>query len=300
MTFGDPTIDAFFGALEVILANAPAKSTRRRRQTVRHTAMLAKVYQGDLPGSYACEPKIDGIRVIVTADLDRKAVRFETRTGNSIPSLAHLSQQVIDLLHGQSGIWTLDAEATSGTSFFDGIGRLRGQAEATDALLHVFDLPDNAGDYDARRAVLVDLFAGANVSDIVLVESLTDLTPEEAFAKFRAEGREGAMVKDRKAVYRQGVRSSSWLKVKDGDTDDCEVLDVVEGEGRCVGMAGHVVVRFCGKVVKVGTGMDDATRRDLLANRASIIGQVAEIDFNAVTPKGSMRHPVFVRVRADK
>ena len=67
-----------------------------------------------------------------------------------------------------------------------------------------------------------------------------------------------------------------------------------------IGAAGHIVVRCGRRDVSVGTGMDDATRQSLLANRSQLIGQTAEVDFQMRTPKGSLRHPVFVRVRGDK
>jgi hypothetical protein len=46
--------------------------------------------------------------------------------------------------------------------------------------------------------------------------------------------------------------------------------------------------------------MDNATRSALLADRSQLIGQTAEVDFQMKTPQGSLRHPVFVRVRVDK
>ncbi len=41
--------------------------------------MLAKVYCGQAPSSYLVEPKIDGVRVIITADLDSRRVTFPSR-----------------------------------------------------------------------------------------------------------------------------------------------------------------------------------------------------------------------------
>lgn len=286
--------------LQIVLLSAVTRQRKKRVFKAKQTAMLAGLYQGETPKSYACEPKIDGMRVIVTANLDRHLVSFSSRNGNEIPSLAHLTGQVLCLLAGRAGIYILDGEATSGVSFFDGVGRLRSGHEATDALLHIFDVPSCTGTYDARRADLVAMFSQANVPDILLVDSITDMTPEEAFGKYRAEGREGVMVKDRQSLYQRGTRSSAWLKMKDADTADCEVLDVVEGQGRCAWMAGHIVVRFAGRTVSVGTGLDDNTRRQLWADRKAVIGQTAEVDFNMLTAKGSMRHPVLVRIRGDK
>ena len=265
----------------------------------RGKAMLARLYDGELPASYVCEPKVDGLRVIITADLDQGRVSFETRNGNLMPSLDHLAGEVLHLLRYRQGVWTLDAEAVSGTSFFTSVGDLRSQAPADDARLWLFDIPSCVGDYKARRATLEALFSESYAESLLLIPSVP-CTPEEAFVRFTSEGFEGAMIKDTSALYAHGIRSRAWLKVKDSDTTDGEIVDIVEGSGKCAGMAGCVIVRCGRRDVSVGTGMDEATRRELLANRSQLLGKVAEVDFQMKTPKGSLRHPVFVRVRPDK
>ena len=261
--------------------------------------MLARLYDGTLPASYVCEPKVDGLRVIITADLSTRRVEFATRNGNPMPSIDHLADEVLSLLSGREGVWVLDGEAVSGKSFFTSVGDLRSEAPADDARVWLFDLPSVAGDYSTRRASLEALFAQSYPSSLLLIPSVS-CTPEDAFVRFTAEGFEGAIVKDTAAPYAHGIRSRAWLKVKDADTTDGQIVDVVEGTGKCAGMAGHIVVRCGRRDVSVGTGMDDATRQSLLANRSQLIGQTAEVDFQMRTPKGSLRHPVFVRVRGDK
>ena len=265
----------------------------------RGKAMLARLYDGELPASYVCEPKVDGLRVIITADLEQGRVSFETRNGNPMPSLDHLAGEVLHLLRYRQGVWTLDGEAVSGQSFFTSVGDLRSEAPADDARVWLFDIPSCVGDYKARRATLEALFSESYAESLLLIPSVP-CTPEEAFVRFTSEGFEGAMVKDTSALYAHGIRSRAWLKVKDSDTTDGEIVDIIEGSGKCAGMAGCVIVRCGRRDVSVGTGMDEATRRELLANRSQLLGKVAEVDFQMKTPKGSLRHPVFVRVRPDK
>jgi ATP-dependent DNA ligase len=295
----DPAITAFFDMLTSIDKHLVIKTTKPRAYKARHGAMLARLYAGETPASYVCEPKVDGLRVLITADLSTRTVRFETRNGNPMPSLDHLADEVLDLLAGKAGVWSLDGEAVSGKSFFTSVGALRSDRSADDARVWLFDLPSVAGDYSTRRASLEALFAQSYPSSLLLIPSVS-CTPGEAFIRFTSEGFEGAMVKDTAAPYAHGIRSRAWLKVKDADTTDAEIVDVVEGTGKCAGMAGHIVVRCGRRLVSVGTGMDNATRSALLADRSQLIGQTAEVDFQMKTPKGSLRHPVFVRVRGDK
>jgi DNA ligase-1 len=291
----DPVLAAFFSIFEEAVPRQP----KRRTPKVRRGPMLARLYAGETPASYVCEPKVDGLRVLITADLPRRLVRFETRNGNPMPSLDHLADEVLDLLAGKEGVWLLDGEAVSGKSFFTSVGALRSEQSADDARIWLFDLPSVDGDYSTRRASLEALFAQAYPTSLLLIPSVS-CTPEEAFLRFTSEGFEGAMVKDTSAPYAHGIRSRAWLKVKDADTTDAEIVDVVEGTGKCAGMAGHIVVRCGRRLVSVGTGMDNATRYALLADRSQLIGQTAEVDFQMKTPNGSLRHPVFVRVRGDK
>lgn len=279
--------------------DAVPRQPKARTPKARHGAMLARLYAGETPATYVCEPKVDGLRVLITADLSARTVRFETRNGNPMPSLDHLADEVLDLLAGKAGVWSLDGEAVSGKSFFTSVGALRSDRSADDARVWLFDLPSVAGDYSTRRASLEALFAQSYPTSLLLIPSVS-CTPEDAFVRFTSEGFEGAMVKDTAAPYAHGIRSRAWLKVKDADTTDAEIVDVVEGTGKCAGMAGHIVVRCGRRLVSVGTGMDNATRSALLADRSQLIGQTAEVGFQMKTPQGSLRHPVFVRVRGDK
>jgi ATP-dependent DNA ligase len=278
-------------------------NVRPRTEAPRTVAMLAKVYCGETPAFYTCEPKVDGVRVIITADLDSRQVAFASRRGNPIPSLAHLAGEVLDLFGSLRGTWVLDCEAVAGKGFFNDVGEIRSAEPALDARLWVFDIPSLASrEQRARRKFLCDLFAAAlpAPSSVFLIPSLQEVTPEEAFREFTAQGFEGVMVKDADGYYSHGVRSASWQKLKASDTVDAEIVDVVEGSGKCAGMAGRIVVRLGRRYVNVGTGMNNATRRDLLARRAQVIGQTAEVAFHCVTPDASLRHPSLVRIRGDK
>ena len=279
------------------------RPSTRRPSAPRTTAMLAKVYCGETPAFFTCEPKVDGVRVIITADLDSRRVSFASRRGNPIPSLDHLAGEVLDLFGAIRGTWTLDAEAVAGKGFFNDVGEIRSAEPAIDARLWVFDIPSLANrEQRARRKFLCDLFAAALPApcSLLLMPSLSGVSPEDAFREFTAQGFEGVMIKDASALYHVGTRSAAWQKLKASDTVDAVIVDVVAGKGRCVHMAGHIVVRLGRRFVRVGTGMTDAVRRDLLARRAGFIGQTAEVAFHCVTPDASLRHPSLVRIRGDK
>ena len=256
-------------------------------------AMLARPYKGVLPDSYAVEPKIDGVRVIVEVCRESLAVSFKTRNGNPLPSIDHLGAWFADTASNH-GVFTFDCEAVSGADFYDSVGDIRSGEPALDARLWLLDIPDDIGSYCERRK----LMSGFTYSDkIQLVESFMGITPNDAFRRFVSQGFEGAMVKDTEAPYTQGKRSTSWLKVKAVDAEDCPVVSVHEGKGRLAGTMGHLVVENNGRLVRVGGGFTDEQRATIWANRDTVIGSWLEVSFQSKTPDGSMRHP---RIRGDK
>jgi len=256
-------------------------------------AMLARPYKGILPDSYAVEPKIDGVRVIVEVCRESLAVSMKTRNGNLLPSIDHLGAWFVDTA-SKHGVFTFDCEAVSGADFYDSVGDIRSSEPATDARLWLLDVPDDIGSYFERRK----LMSGFTYSDkIQLVESFMGITPNDAFRRFVSQGFEGAMVKDTEAPYTQGKRSTAWLKVKAVDAEDCPVVSVHEGEGRLAGTMGHVVVENNGRLVRVGGGFTDEQRATIWENRDTVIGSWLEVTFQSKTPDGSMRHP---RIRGDK
>jgi DNA ligase-1 len=256
-------------------------------------AMLAKPYKGILPESYAVEPKIDGVRVIVEVCRETLAVAFKTRNGNPLPSIQHLEAWFsgVAVVHG---VFTFDCEAIAGEDFYDSVGAVRSNNPAEGAFLWLLDLPDDVGTYRDRRSLMSKFNYDKRVS---LVESFVGISPNDAFRRFVSQGFEGAMVKDLDAPYSQGKRSNAWLKVKAVDAEDCPVVSVHEGEGRLAGTMGHVVVENNGRLIRVGGGFTDEQRATIWANRDTVIGSYLEVTFQSKTPDGSLRHP---RIRGDK
>ncbi|CAB4162501.1 DNA ligase, ATP-dependent, central, partial [uncultured Caudovirales phage] len=91
---------------------------------------------------WAVEPKLDGIRCFCFVDPEHKAVTFQSRNGQPLPSLGKLSPLLLKLASSVGKPVIFDCEATAGDDFFSGVGKLTQKAEATDlAKLTVFDVP---------------------------------------------------------------------------------------------------------------------------------------------------------------
>lgn len=117
------------------------------------------------------------------------------------------------------------------------------------------------------------------------------------------EDKEGLML-NKDVPYRK-TRHSGILKIKRFYTMDLPILRCEEGEGRCEGMLGKLIVDFKGNEVGVGTGFTAEQREELWDNRYSLTGVLAEVKYKEIscdkkTGRESLQFPVFVGLRRDK
>ncbi len=144
--------------------------------------------------------------------------------------------------------------------------------------------------------------------------------PDKPWAEVTERGFEGLVAKRRTSPYRQGRRSSDWVKVKYRPRQDFAVLGWIEGSGSLSGQVGSIVVgyRRDGEwipVGAVGSGLDDRSR-ELLVNRfidGTALGEAAEwgavhwlqptvvveVAFGEWEAGQRLRHPTLEGVRND-
>ena len=223
--------------------------------------------EGDT-GDMIAEAKVDGVRCVVHVG---EQVRAYSRNGRPLDLSIDAEQAVRALGHP-----LVDAELVGDT-------------------LHVFDLPDFGGSWRVRRAALEHAYARIDgLAGIALVPVLHDPAleagyPEDTDTILRraiALGYEGVVLKDPEAGYAEGQRA--WSKVKPEATEDLRVVDFLPN--------GSLVVSRRGVRVIVGIGLP----RKVRAAKVAMLGRLVEVRFQQVTDSGSLRHPVFVRLRDDK
>ena len=126
-----------------------------------------------------------------------------------------------------------------------------------------------------------------------------------AMKKVLATGLEGVMAKNIHSDYHPGKRPvKHWYKAKKHITDDVVIMGFTDGEGKFAGMIGSVVFgQYKGdKLVMCGacSGMDDAQRQLITANKDYYKGKVIEIEAMERTKAGLFRHPQWKQLRLDK
>lgn len=109
-------------------------------------------------------------------------------------------------------------------------------------------------------------------------------------------GEEGIVVKLSDSPYELKEKSKYWLKMKPVETYDLLVVGKFGGRGRLKNTLGGLIVKYNDKEVKVGSGYTDEERELFMKKQPGII----EVKCKGETEDGSLREPIFVRVRDDK
>lgn len=249
--------------------------------------------------------KLDGMRAVAVIDTYKGTVDFVSREGRPINTLDHLAdilREKLDLFsHYEHNPIMLDGEATSG-SFNDTVSQVkRKKGKAEDAVFNIFDIFYEHGNDDtqaARSALVAGIVAQYAHPAIGLVESHQVDSHEDIVRRVGeiwAAGGEGGMVKDLSMPYRR-KRGFHWMKIKQKDSAEFEVLSVFRGTGAYADTAGGFVVRLENGGEGKVAGITEATRAAIWDN-PTVIGRLIEVAFHERTPDGSFRHPRFVKFR---
>jgi bifunctional non-homologous end joining protein LigD len=312
--------------------------------------MLAQA-AGTLPerlAGWAIEPKWDGIRVI--ADVSARGARLWTRNGNDKAPQFPEIVRALTLLAACGGPLVLDGEivaldargralrfqALQGRMHAESVETLARNAATTTAFV-AFDLladgdrPLTSLPFAERRKALEARVPARRTAIVRRGESVRcgSAAAKKLFARARAEGWEGVLLKRLDAAYVAGRRTPDWRKVK----LEREQEFVIGGytaptQGAARDHFGALLVgyyddrgalRYAGKV---GTGYTvpmlallarkliplrrstspfvDAPRAGAAATTWVKPVLVAQVRYNEMTEAGILRQPSFLGLRDDK
>ena len=282
----------------------------------KFTVQLAETYdpdKHDLRGSFFVQPKLDVNRVI---GIDGEA---RSRNGKLYPAAQFVMDEIKKQDPGFFDRWVTDGEMMGDLGFDQSSGALRritqdGRKKAS-FTYWAFDLISR-DEWEARKSrplvqrhdAIWAVLGNMTLKSTKIVPSMLFVNPTHAAVMLACEnylkdGFEGAMLKDISAPYKWG-RGDNLLKVKKFYDADLQIVDFYEGKGKHKGQLGGIIVEgtALGKKVRseCGSGFDDPTRELVWQHRKDWLGAIAQVQFQEVTPKGSLRFPVFIMRRKDK
>jgi len=295
----------------------------------KHERQWARVMNED----YTMEPKLDGIRLLLSFDQHGRLFQAFTRSGRNVidqvPALWKLecpelpAWTVLDCEFGY--VIRPDLIDFNQTMRVMGSGHAEAQRKAYEIKFlptaHVFDILMTGDRWTSglpqgeRREMIESLHApkkswhGMRLTDSHVVLGYEHF--DAFYTTYVNYGGEGVMLKNTMATYVQESRpTQTWYKVKKFATADVVITGFQEGQGKYKGQVGAVKFGFYernnalgggGQLVECGqcSGMDDMTRLLITASQAALMHSVMEVRYFGLTA-GTMRHPQFLRLRQDK
>jgi ATP-dependent DNA ligase len=250
------------------------------------------------------QPKLDGIRCIVTKD------GMFSRNGKAIISAPHIRESLSEVFEVYPDM-VLDGElyADKFANDFNKIVSLVKKTKPTDADLKeskkniqywIYDLPDNDIQFGDRCDRLHDLFGAFDSFSKHCIEVETTLCMSEddvidLYEEYVDAGFEGQMLRTN-GKY-ENKRSKNLMKHKSFIDEEYTIKGIVEGEGNRTGTAGYMVFETAdGKPFKSNVKGTWEETAEMLKNKKQLIGKQATIKYFNLTPDGIPRFPYVTNI----
>ena len=284
------------------------------------------------------ELKYDGIRAMVSVAGDQ--VRISGRRGNDETGHYPEAQAIRAGIHARQAI--VDGELVvldaGGKPSFERMQQRMNVTRDVDvrrvAVEHpvtfiAFDLLE----LDGRDLLSTELRIRKKTLRETIVDSPNILFAEHVerdgkslFDVARESGIEGIVGKRADSLYRAGIRSPEWVKIKSWLGQSCVIAGYTAGRGRRTNQLGALILAVLdgGRLVhcgQVGTGFDEKTLRDLRKRLKPLetktcqldvtpktsepatwvkLELVCEVRFAGWTRDGILRHPAYRTLRLDQ
>ena len=268
---------------------------------------------GYLDQNYLAQPKYDGCFGV--ADMQIRSMR--TRTDEMIHSCDHVLQDLEAMeFNGMvvfGELWKPHTEQSKIS------GDVRRHKPAPDLNFVIFDCVTSE-EFDVgytripyvermdyvwerfNRAVRVPTFSRSICVPTLHYNQGTYGKHEELRDQYLARGGyDGLILRDPQAPWIMGTGTGGEIiKSKRVLSFDLEVLGVKEGAGKLRGHAGSLLLRWKSGDTIEAIGLDYPTRAAWLADPASIVGKIVEVEAMDYSTDGLLREPRIKSIRFDK
>jgi DNA ligase-1 len=240
--------------------------------------------------TFAIQPKLDGYRFVVIKRNGK--VQMFSRSG-AIIDPKDFPEITAEVLANKNDNFVLDGEKMpldfmsmdSKQQFkmaaaAQSKGVKKGYCIAVYDIMSVadWDAQKNSESYDVRYEKYQKILKGGKfcfpLPNLYRGEDQNEI---EKWFKWAIENeKEGVIVKNVEGVY-EFDRTVNCMKVKTIFDYDLKVVGFFEGNGKLKGSCGGLLLDFNGTEIRVGSGLTDALRADIWANKEKYLGKTAEI-----------------------
>jgi DNA ligase-1 len=272
-----------------VAGSLPAQPVVDEARSIPPAIPLADVYRSDLdPAPYLISEKYDGVRAV----WDGSQLRF--RSGRRIEAPAWFVAGLPKI--------ALDGELWLGRGRFDELSAIVRKRNPVDdewrsVRYLVFELSGARGSFAERNERLASIAQTSGVPWLQAVSQHRVTDRKELLARLDdvvRGGGEGLVLHRATAPYATG-RSADLLKLKPWLDAEAMVVGHEPGRGKAAGTTGALRLRSPdGKEFRVGSGLDDALRRNPPA-----VGTTVTYRYQELTRDGVPRFPRFWRIAAD-
>ena len=253
------------------------------------------------------QPKLDGIRCIVTKD------GMFSRNGKPIISAPHIFESLKPLFETNPQL-IFDGElyADKFANDFNKIVSLVKRTKPTvedlaeskkNIQYWIYDLPNEDDTFEIRSQALYDLFMEWSYFNSHCINVDTDVCRSEKevmelYEGYVEKGYEGQIL--RLNGQYENKRSKFLLKHKSFQDSEFPILDICEGEGNKTGQVGYMVFEIEGKRFKSNVKCSWEEGAEILKSKSKLIGKSATIQYFNLTPDGIPRFPYVININREE
>jgi len=253
------------------------------------------------------QPKLDGIRCIVTKD------GMFSRNGKAIISAPHIFNSLKPLFETNPQL-IFDGElyADKFANDFNKIVSLVKRTKPTDEDLAeskkniqywIYDLPSVDDTFEIRSQALYDLFMEWSYFNSHCINVDTDICKSEKevmelYEGYVEKGYEGQILR-LNGKY-ENKRSKFLLKHKSFQDSEFTILDICEGEGNKTGQVGYMVFEIDSKRFKSNVKCSWEEGAEILKSKNKLLGKSATIQYFNLTPDGIPRFPYVININREE
>jgi DNA ligase-1 len=275
---------------------------------LRVNPMLAKKYEDykDHGFPVACQPKLDGLRCLITRE------GAYSRLWKPFATLAHISEELQSVFDDYPEILAFDGEMYSHSlnNDFEKIVSIVKQPKATqddidkckrNIKYHIYDVSTAKPlSFANRHKLLREIYDDSDFSYIEFVDTSFPQTQDDLdflYQLYLNQGYEGQMVRVPDSVYQQ-KRTKDLLKRKEFMDGEYRIVGYKEGKG---GREGCIILELelpnGGSFDSVPVGPIEYLRR-LWNNKDNLIGLFATVKYQNLSAEGVPRFNNTTKIRA--